>query len=404
VEQGFLPNFTPMKRLRILHTVESYYPEVHGMAEVVRRLSTALAEFGHEVHVAARVHPQRNDGLYDSVYVHGFDVAGSIVWGIDGSEAEKYRRFVIEGGFDIVTCFAAQQWATDLLLDVLEEIPSKKVHVPTGFSGLFRPEFSAYFDKMKQWVHGFNAHIVLSDSYRDTVFLKNAGIQNCFLIPNGASEKEFSASTVLDVRKELDIPAHHKLLLHVGGFTHHKGHKELLQIMDCLQSKHVTLLMVCNNAAELKKYFSFRLGSVKAFWMRLFHRKNILVRTLNRQQTVDAFKQADVFVFPSNIECSPIVLFESMAAKLPFVSSEAGNAAEIIHWSKGGMLLPGVADKNGYTKVHIRKSAEIIDSLLTDTTLRRHLAASGYAAWSERFTWEAIAKQYEKVYESLVNS
>lgn len=391
-----------MNRLRILHTVESYYPEVHGMAEVVRRLSTAMAAKGHEVHIAARVHPHRPDGVYHGVHVHGFDVSGSMVWGIKGADIDRYRSFVMEGGFDVVTCFAAQQWATDLLLDSLNDIPASKVHVPTGFSGLFRQEYKEYFQKMKHWAHQFHTHIVLSDSYRDAVFLKEQNVQSVVLIPNGASEEEFAAKQSFAVRQALGIPSHHALLLHVGSFTGYKGHKELLQLIDRLKTKSVTLLMVCNNAEDLTKHYPFKLGGIKQKWLQLVGDKAIHAHTLSREQTVDAFKQADLLVFPSNIECSPIVLFESMAAHTPFVSSEAGNAAEIIQWSGGGMLLQGSCDANGYTRIDINASAKMIDSILSDKPLRMKLADAGHAAWKRKFTWEAIAAQYEQVYQSLM--
>ena len=41
--------------LRILHTAETYSPEVNGVAEVVKQISTRLARRGHEVHVATRI-------------------------------------------------------------------------------------------------------------------------------------------------------------------------------------------------------------------------------------------------------------------------------------------------------------------------------------------------------------
>ena len=38
--------------MRILHTVESYYPQKNGMSEVVRQISEGLVQLGHEVFVA----------------------------------------------------------------------------------------------------------------------------------------------------------------------------------------------------------------------------------------------------------------------------------------------------------------------------------------------------------------
>lgn len=46
--------------MKIFHCVESYYPAVGGMQEVVKQLSERLACLGHDVTVVTRFHPDRN--------------------------------------------------------------------------------------------------------------------------------------------------------------------------------------------------------------------------------------------------------------------------------------------------------------------------------------------------------
>lgn len=43
-----------------------------------------------------------------------------------------------------------------------------------------------------------------------------------------------------------------------------------------------------------------------------------------------------------------------------------------------------------------------LESLHADPLLRESLKVSGYQAWQERFTWEKIAAQYERLYRGLV--
>ena len=45
-----------------------------------------------------------------------------------------------------------------------------------------------------------------------------------------------------------------------------------------------------------------------------FFNRNIMIVELPREDVVALYKESDVFLFPSNVECSPIVLFEAMAA------------------------------------------------------------------------------------------
>ena len=57
---------------------------------------------------------------------------GSVTEGIRG-EADRYVQYIRQQPFDIMTNFAAQQWASDLVFPLLPEIAAKKVFVPTGF-------------------------------------------------------------------------------------------------------------------------------------------------------------------------------------------------------------------------------------------------------------------------------
>ncbi|MFH1005826.1 MAG: hypothetical protein V1781_10125 [Bacteroidota bacterium] len=47
--------------MKILHTVESYYPSVGGMQEVVKQISEQLVKMGHSVTVATGFHVDRKE-------------------------------------------------------------------------------------------------------------------------------------------------------------------------------------------------------------------------------------------------------------------------------------------------------------------------------------------------------
>ena len=122
-----------------------------------------------------------------------------------------------------------------------------------------------------------------------------------------------------------------------------------------------------------------------------------------RADVVAAFHAADLFVFGSNIECSPLVLFEAMASKTPFITNACGNAEEIIKWGNGGILVPSTQDPRGYVNTDPNIMACHIEELIENPNKRLLLAESGYNAWKEQFTWEKIAINYEKIYQTLVN-
>lgn len=388
--------------MKILHTVESYFPSVGGMQEVVKQLSERLVLMGHEVTVAARKDPKRKSLNVNGVRIEEFDCSGFGARAITG-ETEKYQEFLRNGDFDVVTNFAAQNWSTDLCIRILPQIRAKKVFVPTGFSMLNNPVFADYYEKMKTWMTEYDMNVFLSDDYRDINFARQHGIKNIMLIPNGADEREFLKKPGIDIRKKLGIPSDAFFILHVGTFTGFKGQPEALAIYLNSSIRDGYLLLCGNDFEELKKNMRFRLRWSLLKLKNAFKRKKFAVKFLSREETVAAYQAADMFLFPSNIECSPIVLFECMAAKLPWLVTDVGNSVEITGWSNGGQVMPTTFDQFGYSHAKIGESATMLDEMYIRKEGREQYAANGFAAWRSRFTWGIIARKYEALYHSLVN-
>ena len=388
--------------MKILHTVEFYHPSVGGMQEVVKQISERLVRLGHDVTVSTTRLPARREKVISGVKIEEFAVKGKLATGIDG-ELERYQQFLLNGEFDVITNFAAQQWATDGMITILDRIRGKKVFVPTGFSGFYLPEYKKYFESMKQWMKQYDMNVFLSDDYRDINFARECGIKKITVIPNGAAEDEFLADTEIDIRALLGIPEEHFLLLHVGSHTGVKGHAEAIRIFSKARIRKATFLIVansfwrgCTNACKLKElaynvWFGLSSGE-----------KRLIITSLSRPETVAAYKAADMFLFSSNIECSPLVLFECMASKTPFLTTDVGNSAEIVEWSKAGMLLPTTKDAKGFSAADVGGSAQMVEDVYGDGISRERMRESGFKVWQERFTWGKITREYEALYHKLL--
>jgi L-malate glycosyltransferase len=388
--------------MRILHTVELYPPSVGGMQEVVKQISERLAGLGHQVTVATTRLAGRTGRESNGVEVVEFDISGNAVRGLAG-ETEGYQNFLVNSDFDVVTNFAAQQWATDAALPVLDRIKAKKVFVPTGFSGLYLPEYEAYFESMESWMKKYDMNVFLSDDYRDINFARRCGVANIALIPNGAGADEFLPEPGVDVRRVLGIPPDHFLILHVGSHTGTKGHAEAIEIFRRSRVRRATLLIVGNDfGGGCVEYCGRSNVEFNKSLKRLLDGKRLIVARLSREETVAAYRAADLFLFPSNVECSPLVLFECMASKTPFLTTDVGNAAEIIRWSGAGRLLPTTKDAAGNSRAEVDPAAEMLAALRGRPGEREAMGAAGFEAWRARFTWELIAEKYETLYLDLV--
>ncbi len=387
--------------MKILHTVESYLPSIGGMQEVVRQLSERLVAMGHEVTVATSANPDRKFDSLNGVQIREFKISGNFTLGIKG-DTENYQNFLLNSDFDIMTNFAAQQWATDIALPMLGKIKAKKVSVPTGFSGFYKKEYALYFENMKSWMKNYNANVFLSNDYRDINFARENGIKNLLVIPNGAAKDEFMAPQKINIRKKLNISKDEFLILHVGSYTGIKGHAEALKIYLKSKIKDGVLLFTGYNNKDFVAYMN-RSRRYKVWKMFNFPpKRRVIVTHLNREETVEAYKEADLFLFPSNVECSPIVLFECMAAQIPFLTTDVGNSKEIIDWSNGGKLLPTSIDSKGFSHAKIKASSKILDYIYNHKEIREQLAAAGHKAWEEKFTWEIITVRFEELYKKLL--
>jgi glycosyltransferase involved in cell wall biosynthesis len=141
---------------------------------------------------------------------------------------------------------------------------------------------------------------------------------------------------------------------------------------------------------------------VRAALTRLAGRgRRVVLADPPRPQVLDAYADADLFVFCSAVECSPLVLFEAMAAGLPFVSLDTGNAGEIAEWSGAGVIVPSWRREDGLVMADTADVARAIDDLLADPDRRREMGERGRRAWEERFTWDSVTSRYEALYRRL---
>lgn len=405
--------------MKIVHTVESYLPDHHGMAEVVRQLSEGLVQRGHQVIVLTSLHPRREKTvLINGVLVISFDISGNLIKGIKG-DADEYIQYILNEKYDVLTNFAAQQWATDLCFPILSQIKAKTFFVPTGFSALNNPSYKLYFEKMTDWMRQYNSNIFLSENYQDFKFAVKHAVQNLIIISNGASKAEFeNLSLNFSIREYLKLSEFDRVILHVGSYTGLKGHDEAIEIFLKSKFSNAVLVFIGQNFNEPSGLFyrmhfnwfkeiwdlnalRFRTFKILIKYFKLFisgKRKKIFGISLPRQKLIAAFKQSDIMLFPSLIECSPVVIFEAMASSLPVLASPVGNVKEIIENSNCGNILKPISIRGGLTYPDIKQGAAQLDQMLADSDSLKNMGESGNKFWENNFTWEKILIKYEKLY------
>lgn len=419
--------------MRVLFCCQFYAPSVGGVQEVIRQLAERLVARGHEVTVATTKLPNRTFETLNGVAVKGFAVTGNLASGMSG-EIKEYQEFVLSGGFDVMLVYAAQQWTFDALWPILDRVNYPKVFVPCGFSGLYEPGYTKYFQDMPPILKKFDHLVFNANKYRDIDFAREHGITKLSVLPNGASEDVFNVPADPSFRSRLGIPEQSFLFLTVGSFTGLKGHLELVTAfaqMKLPAGQHATLMLNGNEVQVLDSsvsgLFGKFIGLIKTHGLSYAVRqvvrklagssdsprkiaaqvnqeqpnKLVLVTDLPRAELTQAFIAADLFVFASNIEYSPLVLFESAAAGTPFLTVDVGNALEIAEWTGAGIACPSRRDAKGYTRVDEAVLAQAMAALMKQKEKLQALGAAGKQSWMERLTWGKIATQYERLFFDL---
>jgi glycosyltransferase involved in cell wall biosynthesis len=414
--------------------------------EVMRQIAERMAAAGHQVTVATGYLPERDFEVLNGVEVRQFKVTGNLLDGPTG-EVERYREFVVGAPVDAILIKAAQQWTFDALWPVLDRIAARKVFIPCGFSGLFLPQYSDYFARLPAVLRKLDHLIFYAQSYRDIDFARRFGLANLSVLPNGASETEFDRPPDPGFRQLLGIDDGDFLFLTVGSPIAAKGHREVVEAYARLDTggRPTTLILngswshpgetqaqgpaddVRPQAAPRRRLIDtvrqalevLRRQGLSGFRARLTGAakraraeqdirnciarvraqdgKRVLCTNLPRPDLVQAYMAADLFVFASTIEYSPLVLFEAAAAGTPFLSVPVGNAEEIVAWTEGGVICPATRDGQGFVRTDPSVLAREMQRLMTAPDHLTRLAAAGKAAWRREFTWAAIAPRYEAI-------
>jgi len=395
------------QRRRVLLCCEQYPPSVGGVQEVMRQIAERLAARGHDVWVATGSHPHRStDTMVNGVRVVSFPISGNRVKGLSGPVAE-YQKFLKEGAFDSILIKAAQQWTFDAAVDALPLVNAKKVFIPCGFSGLHDPRYRTYFGEMPQWLHLFDQLVFYASDYQDINFARQHGLTNLKLVPNGIDEREFSELNDRGIRTLLGIPPGNDLLLSVGSRIMAKGHWEVIEAFRLARLDRPTTLVLNGNPPQsgllstLKRAVKHAMrGRWPLTWEAALasrlSRKQVLVTDLPRAELLALFSAADLFLFASHVEYSPLVLFEAAASGTSFIASNVGNSREIANWTGGGHIIDQctLGDQAPVTEVFARA----MESALAD---RSKLRSEGLKArqkiFENGFTWAKIVETYADV-------
>jgi glycosyltransferase involved in cell wall biosynthesis len=362
--------------MRLVHTVERYAPAIGGAERVVQRVSEGLAARGHAVTVVTS--GPRESALLNGVRVERFPVEGNSVYGTNGPASDALA-LVESLEPDLVFTYAAQTWTSDVLATRLDSSRRYRlVHAPCGFSALHDPAYAGYFERLRSELPRYDALVFHSSCYQDWTFAQEAGVRNARVIRNGADPIEVHGRGAGSGRRRV---------VTVGSHVRSKGHADFVRATRRLakQSPTVgTIVAPARHGLDAIRGCNLRCRVTAAT-------RGSAVRVVDGARDPEAVARelaaADLFLFPSQIECAPLAILEAMAAGLPWVSYDVGNVCELA----GGLVVGS-----------FEELVTAAEGVLGGS--HPGLGRLGVEAWARDHRWPAIVEAYETLFAELVGT
>jgi glycosyltransferase involved in cell wall biosynthesis len=377
--------------VRILHTAATYAPSLDGVAEIVRNISERLVRRGHDVHVAtAAIDSEAFRAQLNGVHVHRFKVRGNLALGMNG-ETQRYLEFVCSGHWDILVNHSLHVWPTDLLLKDIGSYSWPSVLVTQGLVNE-DPLHWEYYSTIPRYLPAYFKWIRVSHSTAELSFAKKFNIPIPPVITNGVDMDEWSRPP-LGLRQSWRIGPR-PWVVNVSNHSPVKNHKLFFQLAKSLPNlgAHFTLIA---GTYPMNKWGLGRFGISGGCAYQCRLRSTLspdavhLRVNLRREEVVSAIKEANVVVSTSGKEANSIVLLESMAAGIPWVSFDVGSARE---------------NEGGIVAANFSQMVEAVIELSQNPRLRERLGAAGRAQVVVKHDWDIIVDQYEQLYELALGS
>lgn len=201
------------------------------------------------------------------------------------------------------------------------------------------------------------------------------------IIPNGFKADLFYPSDYSHCKKNLSLPSEKKIILTVGNLVPVKGQCFLIEAISHIVKKRKDILCIIIGTGELYANLMRQIKILKLEG----HVK--LLGNMPHKAIPTWINACDLFVLPSINEGNPTVMFEALGCGKPFLGTKVGGMPEIIVSEECGLL---VEPSNS-----LQLAEAIVDAL------NRNWDRNLIRQYAGKFSWDNVAKQYEKVFNNI---
>ncbi len=250
-----------------------------------------------------------------------------------------------------------------------------------------------------------DAIIAVSEETKiDVLKYFNVDANKVKVIYNGINLTEYVVTDKTSTLEKYGIDQSKPFVLFVGRITRQKGIIHLVNAIKYIDPE--TQIVLCAGAPDTPEIAREMEESVSAVKK---ERDNVIWIDvmLEKKEVIQLYSHADVFCCPSIYEPFGIINIEAMACETAVVASAVGGIKEVVVHGETGILVPLEQQKEApFEPVDpdkfSRDLAAGVNKIIQDKELSAVMAKNGRRRVEETFDWEAIAKQVEALYKSLI--
>lgn len=393
-----------MYQIRVLHVIQAISKKFGGVQTVLLDLAKAQAEQGLDVEIATtNIATPKGDVLdvpisrpveRGGIIIHHFPVQLSAI--LFSHQFRNYLKRNITK-FDIIHIHGLYRFPPTYAAHIAWKQGVPYIIMPHGSldpylykrstrgSVLLKRIYEQLFD-LPNLNHASAIHFTAAEERKRTLFL---GLKiPSFVIPNGIDWNNYEKlPNSGKFRAKLGIKDE-PVVLFLGRLHFKKGLDLLIQAFHQVNQQYPKsrLLIVGpdndNYGAQVRSWVhEYGLDSKVQF-----------VGHLDKDDVIQAYVDADVFVLPSYTENFGMTVIEAMACKLPVVISDQVNIHNEVAKSGGGLV----------TSCDAKEVADAVTKLLNNVNLCKSMGTAGRNAVKVKYAWPAIVDNLTKEYEEII--